>query len=383
MPLREIFFIAGDPSGDVHASMLAAELQRRGGWRLTGAGGPLMRRAGVQTDFDSSRWAVMGLGQALLKLPAALWTKHKILQLLRQRRPDLLLLVDFGGFNIRVARAVRQFPWPQKIMYFFPPRSWDKTERDWSELARLADLVVTPFVWSAELLRRCGVNVHYVGHPVMDRVQPCEDKRLLRTRLGLPPAPVYIGLMPGSRPFERRLIGKEMLNAARQLLATQDIHFLWSPGLPGRPDPVRLPADLQPHLSVIADNAALLAAADLAIVCMGTTTLEAAAALTPFVAVYKGTALQTWQFKLMRVPTRFYAMPNIILDEPAMPEFVAEACTAANIVQCVRELLAEPKKLAQMRDALQRVREQLGPPGAIARTADLLEAMITKKAGAY
>jgi len=382
MKFPEIFFIVGDPSGDVHASMLAAELQRRGGYRLTGAGGPLMRRAGVQTDFDSSHWAVMGLAQALIKLPAALWTKKKILHLLQQRRPEWLVLVDFGGFNIRVARAVRQFPWPQKIMYFFSPRSWDKTERDCSELARLADLVVTPFPWSAELLRRYGVNVHYVGHPVLDRVQPYTDKRLLRRRLGLPDAPMYIGLMPGSRPFERRLIGAEMLKAARQLLATHKVHFLWSPGLPGRPDPVRLPPDLQPRFSVIADSAALLAAADLAIVCMGTTTLEAAAALTPFVAVYKGTALQTWQFKLMRVPTRFYAMPNIILDEPALPEFVAEACTAANLVECVREMLAEPQKLALMREGLQKVRAQLGPPGAIARTADLLEAMITKKAGA-
>ena len=241
MKPKEIFFIAAEPSSDLHGSMLATELLRRGDYRLTGAGGTLMRQAGVQTDFDSTTWPVIGLVQAAKRIPEGLATRPRILRLLRERRPDLLLLMDFGGFNVNLARHVRALPWHQPILYYFPPKSWDKRPRDRSWLAGLTDAVATPFDWSERLLRQDGVNAHWVGHPVVDRIQPAADVAALRAQMGLPAAAHVIGLMAGSRRLERHLIGPQLLGAARLLRQEGERHFLWSPGPPGTVDQVPIP----------------------------------------------------------------------------------------------------------------------------------------------
>jgi lipid-A-disaccharide synthase len=382
MDRSEIFFVAGEPSGDLHAAQLAAELLRRGDYDLTGAGGRRMREAGVRTDLDSSDWATIGLAQAFGRIPV-LWTAlRRTVQRVRQRRPALLVLVDFGGFNVRVARRVRSFPWHQPIMYYFPPSSWNKTARDRSALAALTDVVATPFRWSAELLRQDGVNAHYVGHPVLDEIAPLQDKSALRAALGVPPAARVVGLMPGSRVTERSLIAPQMWGAARLLAAEGSYHFLWSPGPPGLRDRHLVPADLTDKLTVVPRTADLVRAADLVMVAFGTATLEAAAALTPMVTVYRASAAGHVQAWLQRWPTQYYAMPNIVLDRALVPELTGRACDAAPLAAAVRELLDDPSRLAEMRQGLAVCREALGPPGAVVRTADLVLAALAESGGA-
>lgn len=382
MPPKEVFFITGEPSADLHASMLATELLRRGDYRLTGAGGPLMRQAGVQTDVDSSDWATMGLVQTLRRIPAALLARGPLLKLLEQRRPDLLVLVDFGGFNMNIARHVRRFSWHLPILYYFPPKSWDKRERDRSDLVKLADAVATPFPWSERLLRADGVNAHFVGHPVMDRIQPVEDQARLRQDLGLPAAERYVGLMPGSRRIERALMGPQLLGAARRLVADGGYHFLWSPGPPGFVDRLRIPTSLAPHVTIVERSVDLLHAADVTVMSFGTTTLEATAALAPLIGVYRGTLVETATYALMKLPTKYYALPNIILGYGALPELVRRGSDAAPLAECIRGLFARPQALAEARAALARAREQLGTPGSIQRTADLVESTLAGRGGA-
>lgn len=370
----EIFFIAAEPSADLHTSLLAAELSRRGEYVLTGAGGALMRAAGVNTDFDSANWAVMGVPQALRRLPEAIRVRRQILRLLQARTPDLLVLVDFGGFNVNIAAKVRRLLPRLPILYSFPPRSWDKSDRDRSRLAKLTDAIATPFEWSERLLQKDGVNAHFVGHPVVDRISPAGDVPALRRRLGLPECRHFIGLMPGSRRAERRLLGPPLLGAAQRLSAEGGVHFLWSPGPPGLP-PSRVPADLEPHLTVISDTGDLLRASDLTIMSFGTSTLEATAALAPFIGVYRGTMFERLQFHLMKLPPH-YAMPNIILEREAMPEMIMDSCSARPLAARIRQILSDPQALPAMREALRQARAQLGPPRAIARTADLVEATL-------
>lgn len=374
MKQPQIFFIAAEPSADLHTSLLAAELSRRGEYALAGAGGPLMRAAGVATDFDSAHWAVMGLPQAIRRLPEALRVRGQMLRLLQDRTPDLLVLVDFGGFNVNIAANVRRLLPRLPIVYFFPPRSWDRSDRDRSRLARLTDAIATPFEWSERLLQKDGANAHFVGHPVVDRIRPAEDVLALRRQLGLPEARHVIGLMPGSRLSERRLLGPQLLGAAQRLLGDNRYHFLWSPGPPGLP-PSPVPMELEPHLTVISDTADLLEASDLAVMSFGTSTLEATAALTPFIGVYRGTMLEILQFRIMKLPAH-YAMPNIILEKEAMPELILDGCKARPLAERIGQIMADPQALAGMREALRQARAQLGPPGAIARTADLVEATL-------
>ena len=379
MKPTEIFLVAGEPSGDRHAGLLAAELLRRRDYRLTGVGGEWMRRAGVQTDVDSSNGATIGLAQALAKLPLALKARRSILRAVEERRPALIILVDFGGFNVHIARRIRRLPWHQPIMYYFPPSSWDKSERDRSPLAAVTDVVATPFRWSEQLLRQDGVNAHYVGHPVVDTILPLEDKSALRSQLGLPAAEHYVGLMPGSRPLERALLAPQMWGAARLLAANERYHYLWSPGPPGLRQTQRIPRDLEGYVTVVPSTADLVRASDLVLMAFGTATLEAAAALTPMVGMYRATAAMLLQFRLRRLDTTYYAMPNIILGRPLVPELILHACDATPLAACVRELFADPQRLAAMRAGLQECREQLGPPGSVARTADLVESTLAER----
>ncbi|MEI6503006.1 MAG: hypothetical protein WCP21_18510 [Armatimonadota bacterium] len=367
----EIFFVAGEPSGDLHAALLAEELRKRAEVSLTGAGGDRMRAAGVATDFDSSAWGAIGVPEALGKVPMLYRRKLQILRLLRQRRPALLVYVDFGAFNVRLARAVRQLPFHQPTMYFFPPSSWDKSERDRSPLAALADVVATPFAWSETLLRHSGVNAHWVGHPVVDRIVPVADQRALRRQLGLPEAAHYVGLLPGSRKVERALLGPQMLQAARLLRERGDYHFLWSapPSCAAGQD--RLPEDLSNHLTVMERSEAIFRASDLILTSFGTSTLEAAAATTPMLTMYRGTAAMRLQYRLMKIATPYYAMPNIIAGRPLVPELIQDEASGPELARRVAELFDQPEALQAMRDGLRAVRAQLGEPGAAARAAQL------------
>jgi lipid-A-disaccharide synthase len=377
----EILFVVGEPSGDLHAAQLAEELRRRGDFRLTGAGGPRMRAAGVKTDFDSSRWGAIGVADALRKVPALYLRKLDLLRLLRRRRPALLIYMDFGAFNVRLARAVRQLPFRQPTMYYFPPASWDRSARDRSPLAALVDVVATPFPWSEQLLRQDGVPAHFVGHPVLDRLAPAADQAGLRRDLGLPPAAHYLGLLPGSRPVERRLLGPQMLRAARELIRDGGYHFLWSspPGAAAKPD-VPDPS-LAGHLTVIRESADIFRAADLVLTSFGTATLEAAAALCPMLTMYRGTWAMRLQYRLMRIPTAYYAMPNIILQRELVPELIQDEATGPRLAARVRELIAAPEALSAMRDGLREVRLSLGEPGAARRTADLVLQALAPPAG--
>jgi lipid-A-disaccharide synthase len=378
MPSPGIFFLTGEPSADLHVSLLATELLRRGDYRLTGTGGALMRQAGVQTDFDSTNWGTMGIVQALKRLPEAVVVRGRLLRLLRQRRPDLIVMVDFGGFNMHIGRHVRRFPWHVPILYYFPPKSWDKSEWDRSRLGHVADVVATPFSWSETLLRKDGIDAHWVGHPVVDRVQPVADQQALRRGLGLPAAERYVGFLPGSRRPERALIGPHMIGAALRQLADGGYHFLWSPGPAGTVDRVPIPPQLRPHLTVVERSVDLLQAADLTITSFGTTTLEATAGETPIIGMYRGTALETLAFLMMRLPTKLYAMPNIILGYEAVPELVLRQSDAERLANCARRLFADPEALTKMKQELRRARQELGPPGAIGRTADLVEATLAR-----
>jgi lipid-A-disaccharide synthase len=378
MPAPEIFFLTAEPSADLHVSLLAAELLRRGDYRLTGSGGELMRRAGVHTDFDSTNWATMGIVQAVKRIPEALVVRGQLLRLLRERRPDLIVMVDFGGFNMHVGRHIRRFPWHIPILYYFPPKSWDKSEWDRSPLGHVADVVATPFSWSETLLRQAGLEAHWVGHPVVDRIQPLSDPAPLRQRLGLPAAQRYVGLLPGSRRAERALLGRHMIGTALRLMGEGGYHFLWSPGPPGTVDQIVIPPALQPHLTVVASSVELMQAADLTVTSFGTTTLEATAAEAPIIGVYRGTAMETLAFRMMRLPTKLYAMPNIILGREAIPEFILRRADAAHLSACVRRLFADPAALPQMKQDLRQARQELGPPGAVQRTADLVEATLAR-----
>ena len=375
---QEVFFVAGEPSGDVHAAGLARALSQIAAVRLTGAGGPQMRNAGVVTDYDSANWGTIGLPDAIRKLPGLLRQAKRIANLIRQRQPDLLLLVDFGAFNVRLARSVRQTRPQQRIMYYFPPSSWRREPRDWRFLGKLVDTVATPFKWSAEQLRASGVRAYWVGHPVVERFSAKQDPSEFRREQGLAEGKPVIGLMPGSRPVERNCIGPQLVGAAQLLHGTlPEAHFLWSLWNPERPNRSDRQATARSYITPLADSRALILASDLVVATSGTATLECAAALRPLIMVYRGTRAMALQHRLVNLATDYYAMPNIIANRLVVPELIQNDVTPQRLAEEVLDLYTNKSRCHQMKQDLAQIRTELGPPGASQRAAELALALMT------
>jgi len=373
----EVFFVTGELSGDIHAAGLARELAEMADVRLTGAGGPHMRQAAVATDFDSTSWGAIGLPQAIRKIPYLLVQKKRIVNMIKQRQPAVLILIDFGAFNVRLARTVRQACPDQRIMYYFPPSSWRRRPHDWSFLAELVDMVATPFKWSAQQLRNCGVAAHWVGHPVVDRFSDQKDAVAFRRQQNLPAGAPVVGLMPGSRNVERNCIGPQLL-AMTELLRNRlpEAQFLWSVLSEAQPSKLDRRAATAHYITPLADSRSLILASDIVVTASGTATLEATAALRPLIMVYRGTLAMQVQARFMDFSTDYFAMPNIIAQRCIIPELIQNEVNPQRLCQEVLDLHTDRYRQEQMKQELAEVRAELGPPGAARRAAQLALTLI-------
>jgi lipid-A-disaccharide synthase len=372
-----VFFIVGEHSGDLHASLIARELTALADVELLGVAGPRMEAAGVRPFIRGEALGVMGIAPALRALPSLWRAGAQIRGEILRTQPEVVVPVDFGAFNVRLLRRIRQRH-TGKVLYYFPPRSWDRTRTRWHRLQPLVDRVATPFEWSAQSLRECGIDAEWVGHPVLEILTPASDRRALRLSLGLPEEGPLIGLLPGSRSIERTSLGPQVIAAAREVLRRRpEARFVWSEiEALRRYDPVGVgELEQQGRLYRLSASHDILRAADAAIVCMGTATLEAAAAGCPMIAVYAGTWAMRAQFQLTRGKPRFYAMPNLLVQQEIVPEY-AGTTTPLLPVEAIGEQALElaldtPMRCAQMA-GLERVRAALGKPGASARTAQMI-----------
>jgi len=375
---REIFFVTGEVSGDRHAAPVVGKLRARG-MSVSGVGGEGMRAAGAKLIADSTHWGVMGVPQALRRLPALLIRERWLQAALRRLRPPIVVLVDFGAFNVRLARYLRKTRL-SRVFYYFPPGSWRQEPRDWSSLAALTDCIATPFAKNAEHLAASGANAHWVGHPIVDTLAPVADRAALRAELGLRQKPPVVGVLPGSRQAERRTIGPLMVRAMRTILDTMpECGFLWSclPHTNHTDDRLLARLSQDVRIARVDDSRDIIRASDLLLATMGTATLEAAAALTPMVTTYDASFVAKWiAARLLKQQQAFYSMPNLMLGRPAVPEVVplgpADRITAQRIARPALALLRDGAARKAMQADLGLVRDLLGRPGVAARTADLI-----------
>ncbi len=376
----QVFIVTGEPSGDLHGSLLAEELTVGGNVAITAVGGGRLKAVGADIFIDSSRWGAVGIPEALRKLPTYWLGLRRVVARLLAQPPDLLVLVDFGAFNMRLLKrlgAERR----SKCFYFFPPGSWGRKPRNFSDMAQLTDCVATPFPWSEQILRQQGVNAHFVGHPVIDRVKPADDVGALRRELGVPEEAFCLGLLPGSRVIERRLLAPQMIGAAARLNQHYpEVHVLFSPppSAAGGTDRNINLAQLDDRVTVVDDSLKIMQAADLIVTAFGTATLEAAAVRCPMIAIYRGTQAMWLQLRLTKLETEFFAMPNIIAGETIVPETIKpDETNAEALAAMIGELIEDEAGRLEMKRRLAGVREILGPPGAAKRAAELALATMT------
>lgn len=370
-----IFILAGDTSGERQGAALATALAaREPGVRLQGIGGERMRQAGVEMVMDSSAWSAIGVGDSLRRVPHLLRRSRQIVQSLRAAPPDLVVLIDFGTFNVRFASMLAGSGIP--ILYYFPPRSWSR--RRWGgALNKVTDLIATPFAWNVETMSGGKAEVVWVGHPLVDQVQPRLSPSRAADKYGLDLAKPIVALIPGSRVSEVRGMFPAMAAAAGRLAAEFPGLQLLVPVAPGI-DRLRLErrlagAGLRAVLLDGTDYDALQLAT-VAAATSGTVTLELALLGVPAVVLYRVSCLSMVQFHLARAlygPIPFIAMPNIIVNEQVYPEFLQSHVNGEQISQEVGRLLRSPEERERIRHGLGAVRAGLGPGGATEKTAEL------------
>ncbi len=363
-----IMIVSGEASGDLHGAKLAQALRAADGeLSLFGIGGAKMRAAGVRVAVDARQLAVVGITEIGGKLPGILRGWRAACRLLVDRRPDLLILIDFPDFNLRLARFAKRRQ--IKILYYISPQIWAWRRKRVRQIRRLVDHMAVILPFEAAFYRRHGVPVSFVGHPLLD--QPIQTRRAdtSQPRGSKPP---IIGLLPGSRDSETRRLLPPLLGGARHLQRRMAARFMLS-----RADSV------DPHLvdRIVGrhgrglpleihdgDPTRVFQSSDLIIAASGTVTLEAALHTTPMMIVYRVSSLSYHLGKaLIRVP--HIGLVNLIAGRQIVPELIQDAVTPEAIADRALAILTQPSACARMRSELTAVQKRLGTAGASARVA--------------
>ncbi len=366
MSLR-VMLVAGEASGDMHAAaMVRALRQRVGELEVFGLGGAKLRAAGMETLFDSEHGATMGFVETFGSIGHHLSMYRTLSAQLRERRPDLLVLVDYPEFNLLLARRAKRAGIP--VFYFIAPQVWAWRRGRIRKIRERVDRMGVVFPFEADLYNRNGERFAvFVGHPLLDVVHASSSRQETRRRYGLDGKQRVLALLPGSRRKEVALIGPELAGAANALAAEG-----WQPILaaaPGIDDEQLAPLRHLCSDLIIArgDTYDVVAAADAAVVASGTATVETALLGCPMVIVYRMAATSYWLARRM-VGVEWIGMPNIILQRSVFPELIQEEARAPAIARAVRDVEC---RADEMRGALHELRVALGEPGAAARAADL------------
>jgi lipid-A-disaccharide synthase len=375
---KTIMIVAGESSGDQHGAHLVAALKKREETlTFCGIGGAALKAAGVDIKVDSAALCVVGITEVFARLPQILNGLKVAKNLLKTRRPDLLILIDFPDFNLRVAAAARKLNIP--VLYYVSPQIWAWRQGRVYKIKRLVDHVAVILPFEETFYKRFGVPATFVGHPLLDGIGP---------ELGEKPNPMdkdffTIGLLPGSRH-------KEVLRHIPIMLAAAEIvnrryksmEFLISvaPGI-DRAMMEEIVAPYRSELKIVLETGVVnevFEKSDLLLSVSGTVTLEATLAAKPLVMIYKVSSLSALvAWAMIRV--KYYSLTNLIADKQVLPELMQLDANAANIADHLMELLDDDQKRAEMMEEMAKIRAALGGVGASARTAEIALKMITPK----
>lgn len=389
-PRSSILFIAGDVSGDVHSAALARNLLARDPRRSFHAlGGVRLREVvaqsrGGQLLGDTTNCSAIGILSAIKIYFRCRRLRDQLRRFLAANHVDVAVLCDWGAFNGRVVPELHAKGIP--VLYYFPPRSWERTGTKGFGIVPYVSRVATPFRWSAERLKTVGCRAEWVGHPAIENVRSDEQRAKLRLKFGVRPDEKLIALMPASRPTEMRVLGPKIGKAAEMVRRERAVRLI---AVVPRELAVAARTYLPAPIQIVTECANdLLLAADAAVVKTGTASLEAVLAGVPHVTVYDlSPALRVewlllWAWK--RIP--FVAMPNIILQRRAVPELIGLDCRLDKIASALRSVLDDDDLRSRMLADFDLIRQALGsalPESPTERTAQIVEEMLEEaKSGA-
>lgn len=375
-----VAIIAGEASGDQHgANLVRAMLKKQPDLSFCGIGGPALRQAGVSIVVDAAELTVVGITEVFSKIPAIIKGMGSIKRLLKNLKPNLIILIDFPDFNLHLAGVARKLGIP--VLYYISPQIWAWRRGRVRKIKKRVDQMAVILPFEVQFYRKHNVPVTFVGHPLLEtRLPPIEQA--LKT--GDPTNPV-IGLLPGSRENEITRLLPTMLEAADILRKRlKHVRFVISQAHTvkrSEMDAIIAKFPSWDGVEVISEGVeTVFENCDAVIAASGTVTLQAAMHAVPMVVIYKVSLLSSWLARaLVRVP--HVGLVNLVAGRRLVPELLQHQATGANIARTMENMLHNGDQLCQLRQELFALRDVLGQHGASDRVAELALGMIKRPQG--
>lgn len=369
----KIMISVGEASGDMHGASVASALKNiMPDIEIFGMGGQNMRAAGVDIVYDIADLGVIGLVEVLKNLRKLFRLRDQLSALMDERKPDALVVIDYPGFNMRLAKVARQKGIP--VISYISPSAWAWGKGRAKEVAETVQKVAAIFPFEAEVYREAGADVTFVGHPLVDIVKPSMSRQEAYQYFGADPANPVVLLMPGSRLQEITNLLPEMLKSAEKIVeVVPDCQFF----LPvastiSRETLQDILSQYKVRVNLTCDrNYDLMNIAQVAIAASGTATLETSLMNVPTVIIYKVAALTYFLGKfLVKIP--YIGLPNIVAGRKVVPELIQSAAQADNISQESLKILTNQTERDRILKDLAEIRQKLGSTGAIGKVAQVI-----------
>jgi lipid-A-disaccharide synthase len=372
---KHIVIVAGEESGDAHAAAFVREIKKIYPLiHLSGIGGQHMQQAGVHLISDLARYGVTGLSGVVRYLRVILRAWKDIKTHLKQNKPDLLILVDYPGFNLRLAQYAKQ-TLGIRVLYYISPQIWAWKAGRIHNIRETVDHMAVILPFEKKIYEAAGVPVSFVGHPLIHHVKPCQNTDELRIKLGLPIHQRVIAFLPGSRIKEIEFHMPVLLKTASMLYQQyDDLHFVIPIASTIKPTLIQSYFDRTniPYTLIEGQAVDTAACSDCVVVASGTASLECALLEKPMCIIYKSSVL-SYMATFQVIKVKYLGLCNLLQNEMIVPELLQYDCNPSELKRVVIGLLEDKNSIQQMTNRLHRLRLSLSAEQADTTMTAIIE----------
>ncbi|MCI0514967.1 lipid-A-disaccharide synthase [candidate division KSB1 bacterium] len=376
--MARIFISTGEVSGDLYGGHLVAELKQfLPTAHFYGIGGDHLLEQGVELFYHVRQMGIVGVLEVVRHIPFIRRVFRHLRTIFEARRPDLLIVIDYPGFNLRLAAMAKTMGIP--VIYYITPQIWAWGFNRIKKIRAVIDQAIVILPFEAAIFQGAGVPATFVGHPLLDFLKPRLTRAEFFEQYHLQPEKKLLGLLPGSRFSEVTRLLPEMVKTVNYLrLQLPELQVVVA-RVGNIPLSVyqSIPGDAPAIQLLEQSNYDIMRSADALIIASGTATLEAALLGTPMVLVYRTSRITYWLGRAF-VKIKWLGLPNIIAGAEIIPEFIQQNCRAEKLSPVLAQLLLNSTANQHQREKLQQIQAQMGAPGATRRAAQLVVELIER-----
>jgi lipid-A-disaccharide synthase len=383
---KKILIVAGEASGDLHGSSLIRELKNINSYlQFFGIGGDRMKKEGMELIYHIDKLSIMGFFEVLKNIGLIREVMKAMVKLTEQRKPDLVVLIDYPGFNLRFAKKVKKMGIP--IAYYISPQVWAWGGNRVKKMKGLIDKMIVIFPFEKDIYKKFDIDCEFVGHPLLEVVRPVLSKEDFQSKFDLRKNETLLGLFPGSRWQEVEKILPIMVQTAELLWARiKNLRIMLGLASTIKKEKVEIILGQFKSKVEIVENLTydLMKHSDLLLVASGTATLESAILGTPFLVLYK-TGFWTYLLAKSLVSIPNIALANVVAGEKIVPEYIQNKAIPKDIAEEMYDILTNKPRYKSIQNELSLVKEkigsfhslQVGEVGASKRAAQIINGIIS------